>query len=109
MGLFSRLLGKRTDAGANAGEDDANEGENAAFSERKFAKLVKELKTLVAATRKVQRNSFEAYPEYNRIREIGERLNEMGGMEAMQRAHSEVSSESYFSQDWWNRIGYWRD
>jgi hypothetical protein len=103
MGLFSRLFGKRTGAG------DVADEENAGFSERKFARLVKQLKALVAATRKVQRNSFEANPEYNRIRAIGEEINDMGGMEAMQRAHAEVSAESYFSQDWWNGIGYWRD
>lgn len=44
-----------------------------------------------------------------RIREIGEELNRIGGMDLMQCAYYRVKNAGpYFSQDIWNGIGFWR-
>jgi hypothetical protein len=74
-----------------------------------FADLVKELKVLVAATQAKSFDSWKEYPEYERIREIGESLDEMGGLELMQKAYYSVRTrELYFSQDWWDGVGSWQ-
>jgi hypothetical protein len=71
--------------------------------------LVKELKVLVtSAAAKGDFGSFQGYPEYKRIREIGEELNKMGGLELMRKAYYSVSTrELYFSQHWWDHVGNW--
>jgi hypothetical protein len=43
-----------------------------------------------------------------RIRQIGEELNQQGGMKLMRQAYSKVrATGTYFSQDIWDGIGEW--
>jgi hypothetical protein len=63
--------------------------------------LLKELLQLVG--------SDGGFGNKTRIREIGEELNRIGGMDLMQCAYYGVKNAGrYFSQDIWDGIGSWR-
>jgi hypothetical protein len=80
-----------------------------------YPDLLGKLKALlIAANRWGAQNAYplyEKYPQYGDIREIGERLNSMGGIELMRKAHNEVERSIPYpgmSDYWWDYVGSWR-
>ncbi|MBI5678779.1 MAG: hypothetical protein HZC52_09920 [Planctomycetes bacterium] len=53
---------------------------------------------------------FEKYPQYKEVREIGEKLSDMGGIELMREAQR-IANERIpcpgMTEFWWHRIGDW--
>ena len=96
MELFNWLLGKR--------QRDPAEEERARVQRLldENMHLIRELVQLVGSD-----GGFAKRP---RIREIGETLNQKGGLELMQVAYYAVRNAGpYFSQDIWDQIGAWRE
>jgi hypothetical protein len=55
--------------------------------------------------------AFKAYPQYDRVRAVGERLHEAGGLSAMQKGHLHIRHQdptvSSMLEDFWHGIGTW--
>ena len=63
----------------------------------------------LVATDAEDRSTLGGFGSKARIREIGESLNEAGGMELMRAAYYDIKGRGpYFSEDIWDGIGDWR-
>ena len=66
-----------------------------------FEAIVRELTQLVGGD--------GGFAQRDRIRVLGAKLNDAGGIEEMQRAYARVrEAGAYFSQDIWDGVGVWR-
>ena len=79
-----------------------------------YSQLVRRLKKLLMTANKWGKRKeyplYDKYPQYNEVQEIGKTLNNMGGIELMRKAYSEVEGHIPYpgmSQYWWDRIGSW--